>query len=178
MAVLPALKQRTSPNRSSRHGQAITLVVVHDTEGGYAGSVSWLCNPRASASAHVVLREDGLEATQLVPESEKAWHCVDFNARSLGLEMCGYASKGFGDPELRTAARIVAYWLHKHGLPAKHVRPDSRGYIAPGFTYHSDLGARGGGHHDPGFSRARALWFDLLVKFEYRRGGFRKHWSK
>ena len=25
------------------------LVIVHRTEGGYAGSVAWLCDPRANA---------------------------------------------------------------------------------------------------------------------------------
>ena len=57
---LPPLIFKTSPNKSSRHGTAVHLVVVHDTEGGYQGAISWLCNPKAQASAHVVLREDGL----------------------------------------------------------------------------------------------------------------------
>lgn len=178
MAVLPRLVWRPSPNKSSRHGRRIELVTVHDTEGAYAGSVAWLCNPRAEASATVVLREDGEEATQLVSEADKAWHCMNYNSLSLGLEIAGSSRKGYPDKQLRVAARIVAFWLHKHGLPPKHVRPRFPGDGSRGFTYHSDLGAAGGGHSDPGFSKVRSLWFDALVKYEYRRGGFRKDWTR
>lgn len=177
MAVLPPLKQRKSPNQSTR-SRPISLVVVHDTEGGYAGSVSWLCNPRAEASAHVVLREDGGEATQLVAEAAKAWHASEYNSPGLGLEIAGSSRKGYPDKQLRVAARIVAYWCKKYGLPPKHVVPKFPGDGTKGFTYHSDLGVRGGGHTDPGFSKTRSLWFDGWVKWEYLRGGFRKEWAK
>jgi len=174
--VLPRLLYRQSPNQSSRTRE-IHTVVVHDTEGGYAGSVSWLCDPRAQASAHLVLKEDGTEVTQLVPWSHKAWHCEAYNNQSIGLEMAGIASKGFRDVELRRAARIVAYFLHKYKLPARHVKPDARGILGVGWTMHQDLGVLGGGHHDPGFSATKALWFGRLVSQELKRGGFRPHWG-
>ena len=174
--VLPALQWRESPNQSARDRE-VNCVVVHDTEGGYQGAVSWLCNPQAQASAHVVLREDGLEATQLVPYSHKAWHCADYNSQTIGLEMAGIARLGFGDPQLRRAARIVAFFLHKYNLPADHVRPDDLGRLGRGWTLHQDLGLKGGGHHDPGFNTAKAFWFGRLVASELKRGGFRVDWG-
>jgi N-acetyl-anhydromuramyl-L-alanine amidase AmpD len=170
--VLPPLKQRLSPNQSSRHGTPITLAVLHDMEGSYAGSVSWLCNPEAEASAHICLKGDGSEATQLVPYAKKAWACEAFNAPSLNLEMEGFASKGYLSHELRVAARIIAFWCHTYGIPAR-LSDGSR----PGIAVHQDLGAAGGGHHDPGFSRAKKLWFIGLVKAELKRGGFVKEWG-
>lgn len=170
---LPPLKQRPSPNFSSRHGAPVNLIVVHDTEGGYEGSISWLCNRAAQASAHVVLREDGLEATQLVPWGEKAWACVAFNSTSDNLELAGFARKGYTLGQLQRAARIVAFRLHKRGLPARWARKGS----GLGFCRHYDLGAAGGGHTDPTTSTAKWLTFVALVKFEYARAHFRADWG-
>lgn len=47
-------------------------VVCHITEGSYAGAVSWLKNPKASASAHFVVSRKG-EITQLVDIKDTAW---------------------------------------------------------------------------------------------------------
>lgn len=175
--VLPALQWRESPNQSGRD-RAVNCVVVHDTEGAYAGAVNWLCNKTADASAHIVLREDGLEATQLVPYGRKAWHCATYNSQTIGLELAGIAKAGFRDGQLRRAARIVAFFLHKYNLPAHHVKPDDLGRVGRGWTLHQDLGYLGGGHHDPGFSRWKAAWFGRLVAQELKRGGFRKDWGK
>ena len=170
--VLPPLKERLSPNRSSRHGQAVHLVVVHDTEGGYAGSIATLCDPARQASAHVVVREDGNEATQLVPWNEKAWACVAFNGVSDNIELAGFHDR-LGSHELRVGARVVAFRLHKRGLPARW----SRDGKSPGFCRHYDLGAAGGGHTDPTTSLVYWLRFVALVKYEARRGHFRQTWG-
>jgi N-acetylmuramoyl-L-alanine amidase len=170
--VLPPLKFKQSPNCSSRHGQAVHLVVVHDTEGGYEGAIATLCDPKRQASAHVVLREDGKEATQLVPWDEKAWSCVAFNSVSDNIEMAGFHDR-LGRYELRVAARVVAFRLHKRKLPAKW----SRDGKSPGFCRHYDLGAAGGGHTDPTTNLLYWLRFVALVKYEARRGKFRHSWG-
>lgn len=167
--VLPDLRISSTPNRSTRHGARVQTVVVHDTEGAYAGAVSWLKDPRARASAHVVVREDGKEATQLVGWEEKAWACESFNAVSDNIEMAGFVGH-FSRAQLGAVARIVAFRLHKRGLKPNHS-------ITNGYCFHSDLGAPGGGHHDPGLSPADAKWFDSQVKYEFKRGGFRPTWG-
>ena len=81
--VLPPLNWVESPNASARKpGVALDLIVVHDTEGGYQSALSWFSNRHSQVSAHIVLKEDGSEATQMVPYSNKAWHCSSFNSRS------------------------------------------------------------------------------------------------
>jgi N-acetyl-anhydromuramyl-L-alanine amidase AmpD len=79
---LPCVRQSPTPNYSAtpiRHD----LVIVHRTEGGYAGAVAWLSDPRARASAHLVMKADGSEVTQLVPLQFKAWAQCAFNSAGI-----------------------------------------------------------------------------------------------
>ena len=62
--ILPKLKFVQSPNFSNR-SVPVDLIVVHDCEGSYAGSVSWFSQAQSQVSAHYVLKEDGSEATQM-----------------------------------------------------------------------------------------------------------------
>lgn len=170
---LPTLAQASSPNYSTRSTK-INLVVIHDTEGPYAGSVSWLCNPKAQASAHVVLNETGTEATQLVPWSKKAWACMAFNSRSLNLEMAGKASVGYSAAEIDAAARIAAYWCHLYSIPVQRALDGS----GAGITFHQELGTAGGGHHDPGWTDAQRNAFVSKVKAHSGHGFQPATWGK
>lgn len=170
---LPPLTWTASPNFSTRTTK-INLVVIHDTEGPYAGSVSWLCNPKAGASAHVVLSEDGSSATQIVQWSKKAWACMAFNSRSLNLEMAGKASVGYSAAEIDAAARITAYWCHLYAIPVQRALDGS----GPGITFHQELGVAGGGHHDPGWTDAQRNAFVSKVKAHWGHGFSPATWGK
>ncbi len=70
-------------------------LVIHFTAGRSAeGSVNWLTNPDARASAHLVIGRDGA-VTQLVPFDRVAWHAgpsqwdglVGMNQHSIGIEL-------------------------------------------------------------------------------------------
>jgi hypothetical protein len=163
LLALPPLKHVASPNFSGRNGRAIDLLVIHDCEGAYGGAISWFSQKASQVSAHLVLREDGQEATQMVDFAEKAWHACDFNSRSIGVEMAGYSAKGFGAPEWQDAANVAAYLLHKFKIPC-HWSPQG---IEPGFCSHFNLGKAGGGHSDP--TTDPAIWqhFVGLVRAAY-----------
>lgn len=179
-AILPPLKWKASPNQSARTGPIIG-VVMHDTEGGYAGAVSWLCNPNANASAHIVLREDGEEATQLVGWRRKAWHAMAANNNFIGVELAGFQDRE-GSDQWKTAARIVADLCFQFGIPPVwNVRHG--GAFHPGITRHADLGIAGGGHHDPitridGPPEPSWLWFISMVQHEVERGDFLPSWGR
>jgi len=81
-----------SPNYSSRSGSTIREAVIHTTQGSYAGAISWLRNPASQASAHYVVRSSDGQITQLVRESNKAWHARSHNPYSLGIEHEGFAN--------------------------------------------------------------------------------------
>ena len=168
--TLPPLVERHSPNYSSRHGAKVDLLVWHETAGAYAGSVSWLCNPAAQASAHAVLREDGGELTQLVALDEKAWHAAAYNPRSVGIEHANVTPKGYAtEQQLRVSARLFG-WLCLHlAIPPRW----AKGGAGPGVCRHSDLGSLGGGHTQCGPDLSGWLHFLTLLHAEVERGGYR-----
>lgn len=105
---------RASPNR----GGALSPVgiVVHDTAGDIdgAGSVNWLCNRAARASAHLVVHRDG-RVTQLVPFNVIAWHAgiscwqgrSGCNGFSIGIEIANPGKlMPLGNGRFRSAAGV------------------------------------------------------------------------
>lgn len=157
---LPTLSWVASPNYSSRAGQRVRLIVAHDCEGSKPGSVSWFAMARSQVSAHIVLSEDGRQATQMVAWANKAWHACNFNPISEGIEMAGYSGKGFDAPEWDAAAAIVAFRLKANGLPPVW----ANGGAGEGFTSHYDLGAAGGGHNDP--TTDSAVWAAFVKRVQ------------
>jgi N-acetyl-anhydromuramyl-L-alanine amidase AmpD len=89
----PALwNQAASCNYSSRNGVLISAVTIHTVQGTYAGCISWFQNCAASVSAHYVLRSSDGQVTQMVYESQKAWHVGSENPYTIGLEHEGYVT--------------------------------------------------------------------------------------
>jgi len=82
---------RPSPNYGSRpSGYDISMIVIHTCEGGYSGCWSWLANSQSGASAHYVVNESGSEITQLVAETNRAWHvAASYDCGLNGSVMCG-----------------------------------------------------------------------------------------
>jgi len=170
---LPALLWRPSPNFSSRSGTRVDLIVLHDCEGGYEGSIRWFEASRSKVSAHYVVREDGDEATQMVDLADNAWHACALNRRSIGVEMSGFASRGFEAPLLATTARLFAYLCHHLQIPVRHARAG----VGPGIASHCDLGAAGGGHQDPSDDPIFMERFVGMVDDEHRKGHFPDVWD-
>lgn len=161
--TLPAVVWTPSPNYSSRGGQRVRLVVIHDCEGSYAGSVSWFAMPKSQVSAHLILSEDGQRATQMVHFSNKAWHACNVNSFSEGIEAAGYATKGLGAPEWQALAALTAYRLRANGIPCQRATAANNW---TGYCEHWQLGQMGGGHHDitdPVRGEAQRAAFDALV---------------
>lgn len=171
--ILPPLVQRRSPNQSSRNGSAVTHLVWHSTAGSYTSAVEWLCEPAADASAHLVLREDGGEATQLVRLAEKAWHAAGWNPWSVGVEHASFA-EGFTGGEQRLRSQRVFAWLCWH----LNIPPVFGLHKPKGLVRHRDLGIAGGGHFD---GPTDQVWFGEYlpgVQAELKRGGFRPTWAQ
>ena len=84
---------RDSPNKGGRLNA--DTIVMHYTAGtSTTNAARWLSNPRAKASAHVVVGRDG-EVIQLVSFKEIAWHAgrsrwkgrTGLNQYSIGIEI-------------------------------------------------------------------------------------------
>lgn len=89
------VKQIPSPNHSGRIVPQI--IVIHYTgDNSFMGAVSWLCNPSAKVSAHLVIAKDGL-VYQLLPFNVCGWHAgrseyngePNVNGFSVGIENVG-----------------------------------------------------------------------------------------
>lgn len=140
----------------------------------YRGVVSYFSDPRNRASAHVVFPGSAVpgEATQMVAWHDMAWSEASYNPVSDDIESADAIWLGHDPDGLAVLARIVAFRLHKRGLPGvwstRH-----------GMCRHADLGAAGGGHLECPTTDL-PLWrhFVSLVQHELERGGFRQTWGR
>lgn len=135
----------------SRGSGDIDMIVIHTTEGSYSGSISWLANPAAGASAHYVLRSSDGQITQMVKEADVAWHAGnwDYNLRSVGIEHEAYVDdcSYYTDAMYASSAALVNDIANRQGvsLDRSHIighnevpDPDGSGW------------GGSGGHTDPG----------------------------
>jgi hypothetical protein len=112
---VPANGANFSPGRS----QAINLIVIHVTQGSYAGTINWFQNPAAQVSAHYVVRSSDGEVTQMVRDGDTAYHVRSANSRALGIEHEGFVDNPswFTDPMYRSSAALTRWLADRHGLP-------------------------------------------------------------
>lgn len=88
---LEGVRWSATPNRSSG---TITpsLIVVHDTAGrSFDSSLSWMMNPAAKASAHLLIGRGG-EIVQMGAFNQKLWHAG--SSRWKGRQYCNGFSVG------------------------------------------------------------------------------------
>jgi N-acetyl-anhydromuramyl-L-alanine amidase AmpD len=134
---LPAASANFSAGRA---GAAINTIVIHATDGRYAGTLSWFRDPRARVSAHYVIRASDGEITQMVAEADTAFEVRGFNRGAIGIEHEFDPRRGiaYTDVEYRSSATLVCAIAKRYGIPAD--RAHIRG--------HSEI--PGADHSDPG----------------------------
>jgi uncharacterized protein (TIGR03382 family) len=104
---------------TDRGPYTVTMVTIHDTEGGWNASVATLQNDPCK-SVHYIVDKDGSRVGQFIPEAYTGWHAGNYwyNQHSVGIEHVGYA----GVDDYQTAmyvksadlARTIA---DRYGLP-------------------------------------------------------------
>jgi len=113
-----------SPNFNSRAGSPITHVVIHDTEGAFAGAVSWLTNPNSGVSAHYIFRSSDGFLKQLVREMSRAWHASCWNSWTIGIEHEGYVNQPsyFTPVMYQASALLVRHLCDRYGIAKDRLR--------------------------------------------------------
>lgn len=120
----------SSPNfTAGRNGKKIIGIVNHITAGLMPGTLSWMRNPAAKASAHYLVTKAG-EIYQLVRDEDTAWHAGIVNKPNWPLYdgsnpnryTIGIEHECMSGGELTEAQYQAALWLHKqliqkYGLP-------------------------------------------------------------
>ena len=141
---------RPSPNFNSRSGTRPQLVIIHTCEGAYSGCWGWLSNSRAGASAHYVVNTTGSEISQLVKESDRAWHiAADYecsrnggqlcglngqsgNSLSVGIEHAGFASQSsWPAGQIDASARLVCNITKDWGIARDRFHIVGHGQLQP-----------------------------------------------
>jgi hypothetical protein len=102
------------------HDYPVDMIIIHDTEGSFAGAVSIFQNPASMVSAHYVVSKTG-QVDQMVQEHDIAWHAGnwDYNTRAIGIEHEGYAwtPNTYTSTEYQASAHIAASICSRWGVP-------------------------------------------------------------
>ena len=149
-----------SCNYSSRSGTAVSAVTIHTIQGSYAGAISWSQNCSSNVSYHYVIRSSDGQVTQMVLESNKAWHVGSENPYTIGYEHEGYindaswyteamytssaaltrdvVNSGYGIPALRTYYLAATTGVNVLGACTKikgHQHYPSQTHTDPGINW-------------------------------------------
>jgi hypothetical protein len=119
---------------------AISTIVVHVTQGSYAGTISWFKNPAAQVSAHYVIRSSDGQVTQMVAEKDTAWHVRTENPYTVGIEHEGWVDQPswFTDAMYRSSAALTRDIADRRGIPKD--RAHIRGHNEMPNNDHTDPG--------------------------------------
>ncbi|MER5382054.1 N-acetylmuramoyl-L-alanine amidase [Streptomyces sp. NPDC002688] len=148
-----------SANYTVGRTATISKVVIHVTQGSYAGTISWFQNPSSEVSAHYVVRSSDGQITQTVRDKDTAWHARSGNASGIGIEHEGYIDNPswFTDAMYRSSAALTAYLCNRYSIPKDrahivgHSEVPGNDHTDPGpnwnWTYYMQLvgGSTGGG---------------------------------
>jgi MYXO-CTERM domain-containing protein len=149
-------------------GARPAYVVIHTMQGSYAGTVSWFQNPAAMASCHYNIRASDGEVTQMVRESDTAWHTGNwsYNQRSIGIEHEGFVAdpaRWYTSAMYISSARLTRALCDRYGIPIDrehiigHYQIPTSGSGAPCPTTATGCGGAGR-HTDPGNGGAGWDW--------------------
>ena len=144
---------RPSPNYNARPTGEIGkvgMVIIHDCEGSYTSCWSWLVNPDAQASAHYVVNASGSEISQLVRESDRAWHIAatydctlnsnvdcwrngySSNHFTVGIEHGGFASQtSWPTGQIDASARLSCDISQAYAIPRDRYHFVGHGQLQP-----------------------------------------------
>jgi len=107
-------------SNASRGAAQITHIVIHTAQGSYGGTISWFKNSSSNVSSQYVVRSSDGEVTQMVDDSDVAWHDACFNSQSIGIEHEGFVN----DPDLwytdalyMESAKLTRWLADAYGVP-------------------------------------------------------------
>ncbi|MEU4230599.1 N-acetylmuramoyl-L-alanine amidase [Nonomuraea sp. NPDC026600] len=163
---MPAAYKRTDTggygnHDTLNHTRRIDYIVIHDTEGTYAGVPSMVHDPKY-VSWHYTIRSSDGHVAQHVRTKDIAWHSGnwDVNARSIGIEHEGYLAKGgtwYTEAMYIASAKLVKYLAAQHHIPLDRAHILGHDNV-PG----SNPTTVASMHEDPGPYWDWAHYFDLL----------------
>ncbi|HEU5058239.1 MAG TPA: N-acetylmuramoyl-L-alanine amidase, partial [Kofleriaceae bacterium] len=128
---------------ASRGASQINYVIIHTTQGSYSGTISWFKNSSSNVSAHYVVRSSDGERTQMVDDSDVAWHDACFNSETIGIEHEGFVSDPdtwYTEAMYTKSAELTAWLCDQYGIPKDRDHIFGHGE-APDCSDHTDPGS-------------------------------------
>lgn len=175
------IKRTVKNHGSKRPSSQIKGIAIHTTEGHDRPGISDLAglgdffNGSVQASSHVAVDGEGHSA-RYVPDSINAWTQAAYNPYMLSIEQVGFAkwSRWFWinrrDPQLKKVAKYIAYWSQKYDIPIRKGKCSGGVVTRSGIFRHSEFGAAGGNHNDPG--KGYPLHTVLQLARKYKKKGW------
>ncbi len=103
--------------QSNRGLNNIHYIVIHSTESSASAAINWFKDPRASVSAHYLVRRDG-SVVQFVREKDIAYHAGNwaYNQQSIGIEHERANNQDYTLVEYDASATLVNYLIGKYQI--------------------------------------------------------------
>lgn len=101
-----------------RDGNPVTMIAIHDTEGGWDASVATLQNDPGK-SVHYIIDADGSRVGQFIHEADTGWHVGNwyYNQHMVGIEHVGFAAEDDYQTALyETSGKLVRDIAKRQGL--------------------------------------------------------------
>jgi MYXO-CTERM domain-containing protein len=113
---IPAAKE-SGKMQKGRSGAKVEYIVIHDTEGGWTGSVATLQNDPGKSVQYIIDKNGRIG--QFMSEDDTAWHSGNshYNRRSIGIEHVGFAAQLFPETQYVASAKMVAALAVKYNIP-------------------------------------------------------------
>jgi hypothetical protein len=164
----------------ARSDEQIRGIVLHTTEGWDRPGISDLEGladffDRVPASSHVAVDGEG-QSARFVRDGFSAWTQAAYNPQMLSIEQIGFArwSRPYWNKhrraQFRKTAKYIAYWSKEYNIPIRKGKVENGRVTKAGIFRHSELGAKGGGHSDPG--KGYPLHTVLNMARYYKRYGW------
>ncbi|RMF03322.1 MAG: N-acetylmuramoyl-L-alanine amidase, partial [Chloroflexi bacterium] len=135
---------------ASRTADDIDMIVIHTTEANYSAVLDHFTRPERWASAHYVIRSADGDVSQMVRDSDVAWHAGHWqtNLRSIGIEHEAFVDDAswYTDEMYRASVKLVRHLAQKYAIPLDrqhiigHVDVPGCPFTGGGASCHTDPG--------------------------------------
>jgi len=117
-------------NFSSRNGQKISYIVIHDTGNKNKGAdaeahYKYFSGGNRNASAHYFV--DDKKVIQIIEDSNASWHCGDgrgkfgiTNQNSIGIEICVNVDGNY-EKAFKNAIELTKELMKKYNIPTERI---------------------------------------------------------
>jgi N-acetyl-anhydromuramyl-L-alanine amidase AmpD len=139
----------------------INYIVIHDTEGGWQGTLNLIQDPTYVSWNYTMRSSDG-HVWQHVNANDVAWHAGNWyvNMHSIGIEHEGFAAQGatwYTEALYRNSAKLVKYLAKQNNIPLDRAHIIGHDQV-PGTVPSTVAGM----HWDPGPYWDWEHYFDLM----------------